>query len=124
MSQESDDHRTNGYVRLTTLVMVAVPLLTIFAGAVSLFVSMSIAPMQKQLDALHEDNTSIHQDLVPRKEHDRDWQAQDARFSDLQRQIDENKADIKSIYTPSDAIHRLETRLDQLQSQMQEHPQH
>lgn len=110
----------NGYVKLTTLVSVAVPILLIFTGAVSLFVALSIAPVQKQLDQYGHDQEIIRGDIVPRKEHDRDWASQDARFSKLQREIDENKSDIKSIYTPSDALKTMSDRLNKLEADLHE----
>ncbi len=112
-----EDHE-NGYVRITTLVAVAVPVLLLFAGAVSLFVSLSIGPVQRQADRQDTDIIAIRGDLVPRKEHDRDWLAQDERFSDLQRQISTNSADIRAIYTPSDAMKSMAERLDKLETEL------
>lgn len=110
----------NGYVRLQTLASVGLPILALFAAAVSLFVSLSIAPIQKQLDQQTHDLESLRSDLVPRKEHDRDWLAQDAHFADIQRQVDMNRDDIKSIYTPSDALKGMTERLDKLEVELHE----
>lgn len=118
-----DDH-SNGYVRITTLVAVAVPVLLIFAGAISLFVSLSIAPLQRQADQQRDDIAAIRGDLVPRKEHDRDWLAQDERFADLQRQISSNSVDIRAIYTPSDAMKSMAERLDKLESELHDAARH
>lgn len=114
----------NGYVRITTLVAVAVPVLLIFAGAISLFVSLSIAPLQRQADQQRDDIAAIRTDLVPRKEHDRDWLAQDERFADLQRQISNNSVDIRAIYTPSDAMKSMAERLDKLESELHDTARH
>lgn len=108
----------NGYVRLQTLATVGLPILALFAAAVSLFVSLSIAPIQKQLDQQTHEQELLRSDLVPRKEHDRDWLAQDAHFADIQRQVDMNREDIKSIYTPSDALKGMAERLDKLETEL------
>lgn len=105
----------NGYVKLTTLVSVLLPTLTLACAAVGLFVVLSINPVQKDIDALKQDNRDIHGDLVPRKEHDRfDAQLQQ-QMSGLQRQIDENRSDLHAVYTPGDAIKRMEERLEKLE---------
>lgn len=100
----TDATHSNGYVRLTTLMAVGVPTLTIFAGAIAIFVNMSVAPMQRDIDANTSAIKDIRIDLVPRKEHDRDWEAEKERFSDLQRQIDDNKHDLHDMYNAHDAL--------------------
>lgn len=116
----TDATHSNGYVRLTTLMAVGVPTLTIFAGAIAIFVNMSVAPMQRDIDQNKTDIKGIQTDLVPRKEHDRDWASQDQRFNDLQRQISDNKTHIEAIYTPGDAIKDLHLRIDQLETEIHE----
>lgn len=116
----ADGEHSNGYVRLTTLMAVGVPTLTIFAGAIAIFVNMSVAPMQRDIDQNKTDIKGIQTDLVPRKEHDRDWASQDQRFNDLQRQISDNKTHIEAIYTPGDAIKDLHLRIDQLETEIHE----
>lgn len=116
----TDATHSNGYVRLTTLMAVGVPTLTIFAGAIAIFVNMSVAPMQRDIDQNKADIKGIQTDLVPRKEHDRDWASQDQRFNDLERQITDNKTHIEAIYTPGDAIKDLHLRIDQLEAEIHE----
>lgn len=113
----SEPVHSNGYVRLTTLVGVAVPILTIFAAAIAIYVSMSIAPISGQIKGIQDDLRDIHQDLVPRKEHDRDWEAENERFQDIQRQIDENKSDIHAMYNAHDALGDIIARLRTLEEQ-------
>lgn len=107
-------HDSNGYIRLSTLMWIVGPVAAAIAG----FTTLAIAPMQKDIQSNADAIRDIRIDLVPRKEHDRDWYAQDQRFGDLQRQIDANRVDIKSIYTPSDAIKGLGDRLDKLEVEM------
>lgn len=119
----SEPVHSNGYVRLTTLVGVAVPILTIFAAAIAIYVSMSIAPISGQIKGIQDDLRDIHQDLVPRKEHDRDWEAEKDRFADLQRQIDANKNDLHDMYNAHDALSDLSTRLRMLEERNSQKPE-
>lgn len=54
-------------------------------------------------------------DQVPRAEHERVWQNYDQRFSDAQRQIDELKTALGSIYNARDVIIDLRERLDRVE---------
>lgn len=109
----------NGYVRLTTLVAVGVPVLGLFAGAVALFVSLTIAPLVERLDKHDKAIEMINESLVPRNEHQRYDELQKARFDDLQRQVTKNTDDLKAIYGPSDALKRLQDEVDQMQNDRQ-----
>lgn len=105
----------NGYVRLTTLVAVTVPVVVLLGGLNYQFVTLSIAPLQKDIGSNHDDIRDIRSQLVPRTEHNRDWAAADRQVADLQRQIDENRADIHGIYGPNDAIKAMSDRMDRIE---------
>jgi hypothetical protein len=57
-------------------------------------------------------------EVVPRKEHERVWGAEDQRFQDLQRQVDELKLSANSTYNARDIILDLRNRLDRVESLM------
>lgn len=114
MTEKTESH-SNGYVRLTTLAGVGIPTLGVFAAAIAVYVNMSIAPVQENIRGIREDINQIRIDLVPRKEHDRDWQAETEHFADLQRQIDENKATISQMFNAHDALTDMSARLRALE---------
>lgn len=55
------------------------------------------------------------QNQVPRGEHERVWAAQDQRFADMQRQLDELKSSQASTYGVRDVILDYRERLDRLE---------
>lgn len=114
---------SNGYMRVRDLVAVGVPVITVLSGAIYLFVSLSLslAPVQRDIIAGREDLKEIRGQLVPRAEHDRDWASQDRQFSDMQRQLDQNRNDIHAIYSPNDALRSLAERLDKMEIEVHSH---
>lgn len=115
MSEPNGVARTNAVIVTVAAVL---GMVAIIGTTIWFAISVAIAPVQRDLDRSAQDIKDIRIDLVPRREHDRDWAAQDARFSDLQRQIQDNKDNIEKIYTPGDAIKRLQERIDQLDAEI------
>lgn len=61
--------------------------------------------------------TTMREDLVPRKEHERVWSAYDQRLSDQQRQIDDLKQQSANTYNARDVLLDLRERLDRVERQ-------
>lgn len=113
----------NGYVRFGTVATtIAACLGAVGSIAIAIWfaITIAIAPMQRETDQNQQEIKDIRTDLVPRREHDRDWAAQDQRFADLERQIQDNKNHTEAIYTPGDAIKRLQDKIDQLEIELRE----
>lgn len=60
--------------------------------------------------------SEIRADLVGRGEHEQKWSAYDQRSADLQRQLDEVKASLGSVYNARDVILDLRERLDRIET--------
>lgn len=59
----------------------------------------------------------IQKQLVPRGEHEQTWTGQRQRDVDLQRQIDEVRKGFGDLYSPKDALARMQQRIDELERQ-------
>ena len=101
----------NGYAKLQSVLQ----LMGAVGAILGLYISLSVAPMRDAIEQSKQDIKDLRAVVVPRAEHDRDWASQDRQFSDLQRQIDQNREDIKSIFTPSDALKQLNDRVAKLE---------
>lgn len=58
----------------------------------------------------------IDAETVPRAEHDRTWANYDQRFADVQRQVDEMKAQQVNVYNQRDVIRDILERLDRAEA--------
>lgn len=63
------------------------------------------------------DIDAIQKQLVPRGEHEQTWTGQRQRDVDLQRQIDEVRKGFGDLYSPKDALARMQQRIDELERQ-------
>lgn len=63
------------------------------------------------------DIDAIQKQLVPRGEHEQTWTGQRQRDVDLQRQIDEVRKGFGDLYSPKDALARMQQRIDDLERQ-------
>lgn len=114
----------NGYARfgtVATTIAACLGAVGTIAVAIWFAISIAMAPLQKQLDSQADAIKEIRGELVPRAEHTRDWNAQDQHFSDVQRQIDENKRDIHDMYSAHDALSDLSERLRALENHDPQH---
>lgn len=68
-----------------------------------------------RLDRTNIDIKDLREQVVPRTEHTEQWMAQRTKDGDIQRQIDELRSNVSSIYSPKDALDRLVRRLDDLE---------
>lgn len=64
---------------------------------------------------IKQDIRDLRASQVPRVEHDRAWRYNDQRFSDVQRQIDQQQQMLSQIITPNDIIKRFQERLDRIE---------
>lgn len=100
--------KTNGYVSLTTLVLVAGTLAT-FLGA---YTSLSIAPLVKDIEQNKQDIRDMRAEIVPRSEHQEKWLSQAAIDA---RQTQDIK-DLSGSYSMRDEVIRLQRQVDCLES--------
>jgi hypothetical protein len=76
----------------------------------------TISVMRERLD---RDIRDMRQDQVPRKEHEKDWLAQTRADEDFRRRVDEIRTDLSGLYSAKDVIRRLESQVEQLQTDVQ-----
>lgn len=105
----------NGYVRLTTLVAVALPLLTLFAAAIAIYVNLSIAPLARDIEQNRSDIKDMRLALVPRIEHEKDWVSQTKTDDAQDKRIEQLRQDFGGTYSLRDAIVQLQKQVDQIQ---------
>lgn len=108
----SSDIKTNGHVSVTTLAATVGSVV----GALLLFINLSIAPLQKDIEQNKQDIADIRQNIVPRKEHEKDWAAQVKTDGDQDRRIEQIREDFGSTYSLKDALSDMRLRLEKLET--------
>lgn len=71
-----------------------------------------------KLASIQANIATVTLQTVPRGEHERIWQADQYRFTDLQRQIDDQKKAFGDTYSLRDTILDLKTRLDRTEAEL------
>lgn len=94
--------------------MVAVPVTVAVAGAIALFVNLSIAPILKDVDQNAAAIRELRAAQVPRIEHEKDWTAQKERDDRQDARIDEVRKDFGNAYSIRDAVQDLKGQVDDL----------
>lgn len=77
---------------------------------------------RSEIDRLNQDITSVEKVTVPRGEHEEKWRANDQRFSDQQRQIDDLKKFNTDLVSARDFLKNLDDRMRTLELQRRAGP--
>ena len=67
---------------------------------------------------IEADVDKLQSSIVPRGEHDQKWVAQSARDAELQRQLDDARNRLESIYTPKDQLSTLQRHVEELEARL------
>ena|ERR1700744_5047636 len=106
------DKEPNGYARLQSVLQ-----LVGAAGAVlALYISLSVAPMQKDIDQNKSDIRDIRGQIVPRSEHVEKWNSQRDRDAEIQREIDQIRLEIGSQWSVGKELENINNRLDKIET--------
>lgn len=109
----SSDIKTNGHISMPAFLGI----LGSVSASLIYFINLSIAPLQKDIS---QNSLSIHEmreDIVPRKEHEKDWAAQVKTDSDQDKRIEQMRQDFGGTYSLKDAIMDMKSRLETLEKE-------
>lgn len=73
---------------------------------------------ESRFGRIEADMDGMQHAVVPRGELEANWNAQRARDAELQRQLDDQRTRVESIYSPRDAITSLQRTVEDLQARL------
>lgn len=99
-----------------TVAAIGVPLV----GGLLLFINLSIAPLQKDIEQNARTISEIRQDVVPRREHQKDWDAQVKTDLEQDSKIERLRQEFGGTYSLRDALTDMKARLERIEMRREE----